>query len=346
MLNSKEIQPYIVQPSLSTNLLTGALMKRLLLTAISMVVLFCATTQISQAQDIRHRNFALDTVFRIGTHLIALPKLAWDSLRIEFTQTYKGDFPGIRHAIQTPGGWYDSLVQRMYLQADDTTNFQNGMRYKFIFIPTQFGQLYKNARAVDNYPWVDPFVQNFGLSVVNIDGNSWDSVNSNGLLRALKIMKDTSAPETIMMGQGRYISTDAFFESEIPKLYDTLGISRDSAHFLKIVVALKIDPAELSEIDFDTTALVYVDLYHRIRSHQSDTTCKCNIYEKFRRLAITKGMMTNPEPPKDPITQYSEVTFWLDMRDSTGPWSNGTYNYHSQIGGWLVRMGRYYRGVP
>lgn len=242
-------------------------------TARSLLLAFLLLAAISaaRAQDVRHRNFHLDTLFRIGCHLLQLPRLAHDSLSCEFSQFYLTDLATVRQQILAPVTQFDTLARDFYLNADDAT-----LDYKVIFNLSHFADLYHQARAVDAYPWIDEAVQGFNFPAINTTHGTIDSVGPGRLLGALRIERDTSStpsPPTLMAQGTRYVSTEGFFTDDSAR-YARWGLDPDSAHFMKVVVALDVPEEELNDIQLgigDTDTLLYVDLYRRIDTLQSDT---------------------------------------------------------------------------
>ena len=284
----------------------------------------------ARAQDVRHRNFELDSLFRIGCHLLQLPRLAHDSLWCEFSQFYLTDLATVRQQILAPVTFFDSLVRDFYLNADDST-----LDYKVIFNLSHFADLYHQARAVDEYPWIDQAVQGFNFPGVSNAGEFVQAENT-GLVKALSIDRDTSgSPSTpTLMAEGtRFVSTEGFFTGDSAH-YARWGLDPDSTHFMKIVVALDVPTADLSALDTADT-LLYVDLYSRIDTLQNDI-CRCNLYEKFRMLPVTKSAYL-VAPFLDESETYREVTFWLDMRGGRWLDSSDMHYYHSRRGTWFGR---------
>lgn len=293
----------------------------------ALLLLLLVSAHPAAAQDVRHRNFALDTTFRIGCHLLGLPRLAHDSLYAEFTHIYYQDLDQLRQQIEAPSSWIDTLVRNFYLTADDPT-----LDYTITVTLGRFGSLDEQARAVDQYPRVDPAVQAYNFSQVSDSGLFIEAENT-GLVKALQIPRDSTSPGATLMAQGtRFVSTLGFLTGDTAR-YSRWGLDQDSARFMKVVVA--VDVPDVNEPDIDVTdTLLWVELYRRIDTLQSDSTCRCNLYERFRTLPVTKAAYL-AAPFVDQSETYREVTFWLDMRG--GRWRNPVDSqfYHSRLGDWF-----------
>lgn len=270
--------------------------------------LLLTTFGAARSQDVRHRNFELDTLFRIGCHNLQLPRLAHDSLHCKFTQVYHTDLAEVRQQILAPVDWFDSLVQSLYRTADDPA-----LDYKVITTLSHFGDLYHGAQAVDLYPWIDQAVQGFNFPGVNTTQGTIDSAGPARLLGTLSVPRVSPATTVLMAEGSRYVSTMGTLKGDSVR-YVRWGLDTDSTRVVKIVVALDVPDVNEPGVDAADT-LLYVDLYRRIDTLQSNT-CRCNLYEKFRMLPITKSAYL--AGVIDPVTGYHEVTFWLDMRGGAG----------------------------
>lgn len=315
-----------------------AIRSRLLRLALLATALTCAATFSTHAQSIHSENFSYDSTYGISGHSLELVPIGQE-LRMNLYFNYNIDFAQLRDILNDSLDGY-AYTDTIYMMRKECFRALDSLGLGLITgIVSHIGvehQIYAIDHYLDIMGTKDTVPDNY---VYNVDNRSAGSLipAMRGDLLALQIARDTvhSPPqEAMMVDGGRYLNADATFLRDTTFYNDRgLSASNDSAHYLKISVSLQVKPSDLDDPGYpilDGDTLAYVTLFRRVDTLQSDATCRCDIYEPFDTVPITKLMYQQAAAgPINPVTQYPEVSFWLDMRRyDGGGWLNPDDGQH------------------
>ncbi|MEO5928380.1 MAG: hypothetical protein ABIR47_00470 [Candidatus Kapaibacterium sp.] len=237
-----------------------------------------------------------DSVFRLTATNIASPRAAAD-LRLDYVRYYHSGSAAemlklLEHPDASPAALQSSRFMRYALD--------NGIR---IIAPLPGWSLDLNhMRAFESYAgWNHDRIDNFPF--YDISGTPVYDSAMHGLVNAVRAPTNSSG-DVLIAGRPSYLAGTIFFRGD-EHLYRRLGLP-DRSTFFRVSAALRIE--DIPPGYPDSGLLGYVLLYRRVRTGQEE--CKCNIYEKYDSLPITRrAYLDAPEAGSG----YRDVGWTLDF---------------------------------
>lgn|GEM_PF-5181733 len=226
--------------------------------------------------------------------------IARDSLLLDYVRFYHtGSVEEMLRVIAAPRDPFEERASRFYRRA-----LERGFR---VIAPLPgLGLDPRMMRVLESYARVDPGgIDNLPLYDVH-GGAPYDTL-LHGLAFGITVEARPGGGDALVAGRPSYLAQNVFHRGN-EKIYGALGLP-DRSTWFRVGVTIAVDTADPAFIAMPDSALLgYIHLYRRVRSGQEP--CRCNIYEKYDSLPVTRRAYLAAEPAEG---GYRDLGWTLDF---------------------------------